>query len=326
MIHHLERAEQLAERLSDDRLRVGIRIHLSYTLSSRGELRASSEAGRGALELALRLDEPELVAEARMTLAQAACFAGDAAAIAPLLEPDMAMRLGRLRHERLGMVGTRSVWALGYLASAHAALGQFKRAAEAAEQAMRIADEVARPADLAFANLVAGLVLLERGNPEQATVPLRRAHQITVDADLRLVSSWASARLGLALALSGRGAEAWEPLRQTLATSVRQSIPLTELWSRQALAVAALAEGDVEDAERQAARVLELARAAGNRLARAWALRTRAQAEASRGSPDLGRAEQLLREALSLAEALGAGPEAARCRDALGALHAPADR
>jgi class 3 adenylate cyclase/tetratricopeptide (TPR) repeat protein len=323
---HLLRAEELAEGLEDDQLLASIRIHRSYTLSARGKVTAAADVGRAALGVADRSCGSVLCAEARMAIAQADCFAGEAMSAVALLERDMPSRLSGWRFERLGMVATRSVWALGLLAASRAELGDFPAALSAAEEALVIADEVSRPMDLAFANLVAGYVLLERGDPGRAIPPLRRAHEVGVEADLRLVSSWVRARLGLALASTGALDEAAEVVGEALESSIAQSVPLTEIWCRQALAMATLAAGVYDQAERHVARILELAGAERFRYAEASALRLQARMLLCRQPVDHDGAERRLREALRLAADLRARPEMARCRLELSTVLARAGR
>ncbi|HAM56494.1 MAG: hypothetical protein A2X51_10125 [Candidatus Rokubacteria bacterium GWC2_70_24] len=79
--------------------------------------------------------------------------------------------------------------------------------------------------------------------------------------------------------------------------------------------------GRIDDGMALGRRALALARERSERGNEVWALRAVAEAAAHADPPDAGTAEAHYREALALAEELGARPLAARCHLGLGRLH-----
>ena len=79
--------------------------------------------------------------------------------------------------------------------------------------------------------------------------------------------------------------------------------------------------GRLEEAHHRIRQALEVFRLRGERGYEAWALRGLAELHTRGDSPDLQRAEDFYRQAMSLAEELGMRPLVARCHLGLGILY-----
>ena len=321
---HLDRAEELATAAGDSPRLLAVSLHRSYVLDTRGHVEGALEAGEHALELAIRVDDPLRVVEARMAIGQALALSGDPGAAIPVLERDQELRRGRLRSERLGMGFSRALLASALVASCRAFLGEFEEARRAAEDAADLLTPAQRPLDVVAIRYAAAAILLERGVPEEAVPVLRSAYELCAETGMPLIAQWFQPRLGEALARSGHPAEGRTHLDQTVRAAERHEVPLWRSWALVGLMHAALAEGKPDEARRHADEAAALAGRWRYPLTAVVARRLTATADLASG--DLVAAEAGARAALAAADDLGARPEHVRAGLLLSAVLEPAGR
>ena len=150
-------------------------------------------------------------------------------------------------------------------------------------------------------------------------MPLERARALVARWSLQ---PWSVlTRLGYARVLAGRPDEAQGLLAEVLERATTMSAlgvgrAMQLVW----LGEACLLDGRIDDASRYAHQALSLSRHHQERSHEAWSLRLRGQIALRGDSPDLSEAERCLRDALTIAGALGALPLTAHCHLHLGEL------
>jgi tetratricopeptide (TPR) repeat protein len=209
------------------------------------------------------------------------------------------------------------IW--GVLALAE--LGEFAEAIARGETALRVLTAEFGHHGEAWARLGIGRLHVLKGDLPRAIEVLERGLPLCeVGGDLAVYFSRTASSLGSAYALSGRLPEALPLLEranrhaESLGFAYGHALVLT------ALAEARLLTGCVEDAGRDAARALALARQYGQRGWEAWALRLSGEITARSDPPDAERAEDCLGAAMALAGERGMRPLLAHCHLGLGAL------
>jgi class 3 adenylate cyclase/tetratricopeptide (TPR) repeat protein len=219
-------------------------------------------------------------------------------------------------------VASRGIGAsLSHLAWCLARLGDFDEATTLAAQEVKDAEGAGAPVRFVTACNALGSIQLFRGDAPAALVPLERGLEFCRAFEVLLIAPWLAAATGLAQARSGRFAEGIALGVEGVAwgDSLR-------LLSSQALRVAWLGEayllaGQAHEAREAAARSLAMARDYQERGNQADALWLSGEIAWRGDPPDLDAAEAGYRDALSLADALGMRPLAARCHLSLGLLH-----
>ncbi len=311
-LQHLVRAEELAANTGPDDRLVHILLNRAYLLVTRGDLREGVPVAERALDLAQRLGDPLLVAESRLAVGQGLVFGGDPAGTVAVLAPDMAVRMAAPLDERLGMAGTRPVFAQAWIAIATAMLGDFATAEEHVAHADRLGRLVDRPIDLVVGALARGVLELERERPLEALPALEVAQARCADAGMSLIGRWVTPVLAQALTELGEyeRAEGW--LLDVLRAGESSRVPLWETAGHVGLARVALALGEPDVAAEHATRAGELAAAWGYPATTVISLHLLARAADASGQPE--RAAALAAEALAEADRIGLRPEAARIR------------
>jgi tetratricopeptide (TPR) repeat protein len=311
-LEHLVRAEELAANAGPNDRLVHILLNRAYLLVTRGHLQEGVPVAERALDLAQHEGDPVLVAESRLAIGQGLVFGGDPAGAVRALRPDMAVRMGAPLDERLGMAGTRAVFAHAWMAIATAMLGDFADAEEHVAQADRLGLLVDRPIDTAVGALGRGVLELQRERPEDALPALELAQARCVDAGMSLIARWVTPVLAEALTEIGEyeRAEGW--LLDVLRAGESARVPLWETAGHIGLARVTLALGEADVAIEHATRAGEVAARWGYPAISVTALHLLARAAAAVG--DHERASSVAAEALAEAERVGLRPEAARIR------------
>jgi tetratricopeptide (TPR) repeat protein len=189
------------------------------------------------------------------------------------------------------------------------------------EEGLQIAEAVAHPSSLMWANYGLGLLALRQGDVPRALPRLERAMSICQEADLPLFAPRMAAALGAAYTLGGRVADA-----VTLLTQAMEQTVAIEMAGFQALCSLPLGEaqvlaGHLEEAHALAQRTLALAHEHQERGNQAYTLRLLGEIAARRQPQETAQAEAHYRQALALAEKLGMRPLAAHCHLSLGTLY-----
>jgi DNA-binding SARP family transcriptional activator/class 3 adenylate cyclase len=317
-LHHLDRAEELAKAGGDSPRLLHVLLHRAYLLLTRGYTAAALEAAQQALALAQQQGELLLVAECRLALGQCLVFAGDPQPVPGLLDEDMATRRAAPLDQRLGMAGTRLVFAEALLVMALSMLGDFDRAERHLARLDRLAVEVDRPIDTVMAWWARGVLELQRGRPGEALVVLRAAQETCADVGMPLFARWVAPTHADALSGVGDHAAARTLLREMLVAGRAANVPLWEAAAHCGLAQAAVGLGEFDDAVGHARAAVALAETWRYPMVGATSLRLLAAASAGLG--DLTAARQYAERGLAEAERIGAVPEQQRTRQLLAAV------
>jgi class 3 adenylate cyclase/tetratricopeptide (TPR) repeat protein len=314
---HLQAAERLATESGDVGRLARVLRYLSTHFLAGGDYARATEFGARAVKVSASAGDVDLEREARLGLALVHYPRGDCRQACESLER-LAAELGDERpRPRLYGIMLYSVTTLGFLAPPLAERGRFDEAIAVARDALRRAEAHEPRYSLPFAAWSAGYASLRRGDLGPATAMLELAADRSRAARLPIVFPAAASMLGLAHALAGRHAHAVALLDEAVA---RAGLG----WSH-SLPFACLAEGYVlagraDEAEREASRALDLARAKGERGIEAWILRVLGEI-GSRGDTPRAAALDAYRAALALAAELDMRPLAALCHLGMGKLH-----
>jgi len=322
MYHYLDEAEALAREIEDVPRLAAAGIAKTSVLGFLGRLDAAIAVGQRVHRMADASGNPALLLPASIYLGQALLWRGDVREAAQLLDRDVGFANTELRHRRVGTTATGSVLWAGLLAATRANLGEFDAAVRSGEEACRIAEERQRPFDLGLANWYLGYVHNHRGEIALALQFLERALDICRNRNVPFLIPVVATSLAHAQVLAGRPREALE-LLDTLAAHTRSgTLPYAAAWLASHQALACLAAGRSEEAAAHAGDAMQLVRRHTFRTIEVATLRLKARLAAQANGATRNRAEDLLHEALDLAQTQAILPDQAHCRLELGELHA----
>jgi tetratricopeptide (TPR) repeat protein len=140
-------------------------------------------------------------------------------------------------HERVGEF-LPAVFTPAYLAACHAELGTFAEGRSVGDKGLQIAEAVDHPMSLTFALWGSGLLALRQGDLSRAVPLLERAMRLCQDMDRPAFFPLMAAALGATYTLAGRSADAvlllTQALEQTMATEVADNQTLCSLTLEEA--------------------------------------------------------------------------------------------
>ncbi len=326
ILAHLRAAEAEVEPLGDERRLVRVSAFMCQYFRLMGDLDAAIAVGERAVGIASRTGDVLLSIVATSGLGPACGVRGDYRRAVALLAGTVEPLQGDLRGKSLGTTGLLSVFCRIYLVACLAELGEFRRAAAHADEAIAIAEEAAHVYSLAFACYGAGTLRLVKGEIPPSIAVLERGLELCRASTLPLIFPLLGSSLGAAYALAGRPREAVTILEE----AEREASAMRRMGGHPLLLVQLaegyFAAGRVDDAAAGAARALELARRQKELGHEAYALRLAAEIAASREAPGGDEATTLFRQAIDRADQLGMRPLHARCLLGLGQHHRRAGR
>jgi class 3 adenylate cyclase/tetratricopeptide (TPR) repeat protein len=315
----LGRAEQCAALLGDDyRLAAALSL-MSVDLRLLGDYDGAIRVGQQAVRTAAPLGDTALEAWARFRLSHAYYGSGDLKqAVDHLTWVVDAPADGREQEVRRAL-------ARGWLAMAFSLLGQFQRAREHGEEALRVAQIMNRPMYLITALSTLAFANLTQGNVGQAITLARQGLAV---ASASAISDWAwvlERILASAVRLAGHVNDALE--------HSQRAVELTPLGHRAAaliaLSEAYLAVGRKGDAWQSAKKALALSDRGKEYRSRPEAMRLVGELAGHPDGLDRGDVEMAVAaftEALALALELGMRPLVAHCHLGLGKLDRRTDK
>jgi transcriptional regulator with AAA-type ATPase domain/tetratricopeptide (TPR) repeat protein len=318
---HLRRAQTLAEGLGDERRLLQVSIYLTFCLRWLGDLERARELGERNVGMAEALGDRELQSAATMYLGVIHHERGDFRRAIELLRWTLdSLKEDPLRDYR-GMLGLRSVYSHAWVARSLAELGRFAEAILHGDEALRIAETVSQPFDLALARAGAGWVRLLQGDLHAAIAALEHAHDLSRAWRIPGFPPLILSDLGGAYVQSGRVDEALAVLEEVLGQAASQGVLVEESRRLAHLGEARLVAGQRDQAAAVARRALECAREQTERGNEAWALHLLGDIAAQHDQPDVTTAEAHYRAAMTLAAELGMRPLVAHCHLGLGELY-----
>ncbi|MBL3701870.1 AAA family ATPase [Sulfitobacter sp. BDSS02] len=248
----LGEAEDMAQQIGDPGLFGRVLLHRSYAESTLGLVRESlSTASRCAAQAEL-CGDPYLAAEARLARGQAFRVQCAATSAIDTLEPDLTYWTRDNRMVRGDHLGTRAVWYLGHLGAVYALSGRFDQAHDCVNEAIRIADESARPADRQHARFSRAEIHLLQGALDEAQRDTERA-----DAIFQASTIWRTGTKAEIFLATGEVNRAMDLLRRVEARAAELGQDYV-LHSQVAVALAEglLLQGHTDEAQARALKLL----------------------------------------------------------------------
>jgi class 3 adenylate cyclase/tetratricopeptide (TPR) repeat protein len=321
-LERLREAENLAERLNDDRRRGQVCAFVTNIHSNLGELDEALATGTRALEIAGRLGDLRLRLLSAGFLVQAHHWRGDHEQVVELATDNLAVLPADWVEEYFGNTAPAGVYIRRWLIESLAELGRFAEAAAHEVDAIRLAEPTQHPFTIGLALQAAGTLHLLKG--EWATARTRIEHGIAAlrAGNVALLLPYSVAYSAWAFAQLGEVSEALNRLRECeplLERQAAQGFLAHHGWDYHALGRACLRLGRLDEAQRLADRALEISPSQPGYAAHALHLLGDIATDPDR--IDAQRGEACYRQALALAEPRSMRPLVANCHLGLGKLY-----
>jgi tetratricopeptide (TPR) repeat protein len=316
----LRAAETLAQALGDQHRLGWVALYMSQYFAVTGDMDSAIAFGQRALALAQTLRDMGLQVMAPLFLGRTYYTLGDYRQATDLLTPNLALLTDELIRDRHSPTTPPAVHFRRLLALSLAELGAFSEGIAIAVEGVRLAEAVDHPLSLADAYYGISYIDLRQGRFHKAIPSLERALALCREWESLLLLHSVVSALSAAYALSGRVAEALSLLQQTevQVTPISVGASISYVWMSEAY----LRAGCHDEAMARARHGLELYRERKQRGAQAWMLCRLGELHSLRASPEIERAEDAYRQALTLADDLGMRPLQAHCHRGLGILYA----
>ncbi|MDT7953234.1 MAG: adenylate/guanylate cyclase domain-containing protein [Acetobacteraceae bacterium] len=315
----LAEADELADRIGDQREMIKIRSSSCTVFTVLGDLREAIAAGEWAYTASGVLGADSLRMGAAFALAQALFLSGELRRAEAIILEHAALWSGPLRRMRTDTTGTLSVLILTTLTIVRTLLGDRAGATEAAQDATAIAAETVLAYDLSYARLGEGLAALANDRPQHAAFALDEALRYCRSARLEILFPSVSRFLGQSYVAVGRAAEAVPIMTEAMLIARSRKLHLFYAWCGVTLGDALLRAGSGDQARDVALETVQLSRERGLLPILAQGLRLLGDVTVEVG-PDRAVAVPYYEEAAELAGRLGMRPDVQRCRLALDTL------
>jgi class 3 adenylate cyclase/tetratricopeptide (TPR) repeat protein len=321
MLEHLREAETLAEHLKDDRRRGRVCGLMTTVLSTLNELDEAVVTGARALEIAQRIQEPQLGIVATGCLEQAHYYRGEFARVVQIAIENLAAIPDEWEREYFGLAVPLSVFSRGWLVMSLAELGRFAEAAKYEAEAIRLAESTEHAHTIGWARLTSSMLHFFEGDWARARALVEHWTNIPRTLDVAVLLPWAIASSAWALAQIGDSREALARVRegeQLLERQTTLGIVGHRSWAYQALGRACMILGRLDEAKRLGTQALESAKRQPGFAAHAHHLL--AESRIQSGRFDAESAATHYRQAISIAEQHGMRPLVAHCHIGLSQL------
>jgi DNA-binding SARP family transcriptional activator len=324
---HYLLAEGLAVSLDDRGRQAQIYTGMAYLLVFEGELEAAVQSGHRALTLATAVGDHLLEVWSSAGLGRAYFGRGDYRAaidrfrwvIGAVKDAPADLRLA-------GGAPTPAIICRASLGLCLGYTGEYSEAIAWAGEGRRLAEAANGPVERLWTSYCLGCIYLERGDVELAAPLLEHAAALCAEGRVSLYAPRVLAALGACRAMEGDAEAARRILDQALVEpgashlGYRHSLVLLHAGE------AHLAAGRLDEAPRDAAQALDLARRQGARGDEARALHLEADIRSRTHPSESERALERYAAALALATELGMAPLQARCHLGIGGAHRRAGR
>ncbi len=237
MLAGLERAEEIARQLKDDRRLADVSIHRAYIHSDDGNPLLGLSFFEQARSAAIRAGDDRLVAECSLACCQILSLQGKMKAARDAIRTHVHDWDDR-RFARDGLLVTRYVMLHFHLARIEAVIGDGDQAFSSLQKATVTACETARPVDRYVACRAIAEVCAITGAVALAQKAFSLTHEIALKAELPAYAAWSEAELA-ELALDTEDAlTAGETLRRLLEIGGHGLLRIAQIKARAALACA----------------------------------------------------------------------------------------
>jgi class 3 adenylate cyclase/tetratricopeptide (TPR) repeat protein len=317
----LERARGLCEKVGDDASLLGVLAALAFIYCNRPDRQKARAVCEELLGIAIRMDDPEKVGQARFWFGFSSLWEGNFSSA--LQEFDQVYRLAKGASSKpvVGFGGWRSdsrafaslaLWFLGYP----------ERATARSSESFAVAREIASPSDLTAAVIWAGGLNVLLREPKTARAHADEARRLAHEHGLTALLG-ASFSHGWALAHLGQLEEGLsEMLRCRIELSGTPLVP----WAFAGLAGSYLAAGRAQEGLEAADEGLELIQRTGSRCFEAEMRRLKGELLLMDDSGAISEAAQCFRDAIEVARSQSAKSWELRATMSLARLLANQDR
>jgi class 3 adenylate cyclase/tetratricopeptide (TPR) repeat protein len=313
----LDRAQTLAVAL-EPQMRLSIQVRQIRAFNTSGRLQKAIAVALEASREARSADNATLQLAAAHFLGQSYFYVGRFGAGDAVLS-EAAMPSPQRPHPSDLAVGDPLVLIPATRAGIRAFVGRFAEAETDAASAMAAAQSDKTAYDLAFAQVVAGMVRLQQRRLPEAEVTYRTALESAGRHGLRALLPSLNVGLGYTLLLGGSTNEAIAALADAHDLATHSNRVLNRMWSAIGLAAAHGATGGIASALRYADEAVTLGARHTLRGLLVTALRSRGALLAT--EPETHEAGiRTVRQALTLARKLGMQPDTAHCLATLAAI------
>jgi tetratricopeptide (TPR) repeat protein len=238
----LREAEALAEALGDPYRLGQVAAHLGAHFILTADPHQAIAAGERVSTLAATLADTSLQLMAQRTLGLAYSTAGAYPQAIAILKQAVAALTGARARVHFGLGTTLAVTCRRWLVRCLAELGAFNEGLTYSAEALRLAESVGSPIDLALAYFEAGDLPLRQGHFGKAIPPLERGLSLCQTTDLSIVAPTIASSVGYAYALAERLAEALplleQAVEQAMATRLLMLHSLPVAWLGEAYLLA----------------------------------------------------------------------------------------
>jgi DNA-binding SARP family transcriptional activator len=318
----LAEAEAIAHAAGDQGRLMRVYYRMTYDLSSLGDFAGALVKGEAARALAIEHDPLAGMHGVNVMLARTLYGVGDYRRAAAVTTENIGIERTLIKQAELRGEPRRRMLSLafsrGWIVLAMAELGEFQAGAEVGSEALEAAGEMGPHQDV-WVRLALGRLYAVQGSVDRAVAILEGAlPQCEASSDLGVYFSRVASTLGEAYARSGRFPEALTLLERAVEHGETLGFVYSQPLARVCLGEARLMEGHVDEAGRQAAGALEVARRHGQRGSEAWALRLLGEVATRRSAFDRAEAEAHFAAAAALAQERGMRPLLAHCHLGVG--------
>ena len=321
IVRHLMDAELLARSLGDNRRLGLVYSQLTVAFWMSGEHVRALEAGEQALAAANALNHQQSQIGARFALGMVHHALGNLRQSIDIQRELLTDFAPGMDKERFGWVGYPGVLIRTFLAGELVETGNFDEAAAHLEAGCQIADELGHAYSRAMIYAIAGQLLMERGELDNAAEVLDRMLALCREEEVWAMYPVIAARIVSVHARRGRADQAIAILDHALQPSVyRKGATYTWLYLFLAAGEAYLSAGRLEDARAYADQAEALARRNSEQAHLAAALKLCGDVMAATNGDAHEAVIETYREAIALAEPRGMRPLLARIHFSLGAF------
>ncbi|MBI4590620.1 MAG: AAA family ATPase [Candidatus Rokubacteria bacterium] len=302
---NLQTARAVAERLQDRARLARVLYWLGRIQYVLGDPHTAIEYARQSLEIAESLGDDALAAPPVNLMARAYSILSEFSKAAPLIKQSIEQmrRIGNKTEE--ASAAAYAGWVLG-------PLGEFDSAFQYLDRGLQLARDIQNPFTEAAALLFHGVTSIFRGEWNQAIGDFEEARRIAErTGDLFRVymtkhwEGWARTRSGD----PGRGRVL---LEEALVLGVQLGTKMQLSYAKANLAASLVALDDLDAVPGLCQEAIQLAGEAGDRLGKALAHRTLAEAVSRLDPSDRQKAERAILQAIRIQQEIGARPELAR--------------
>jgi tetratricopeptide (TPR) repeat protein len=296
---------------------------MTTVLSSLDELDEALVTGTRALEIARRLEDPELGVIATSNLKQVHYYRGEYRHVFQFTADNFEAPSVSAAHQYFGMGALPSVFGRAYPIMSFAEIGRFTEAAKQAAEAIRIAESTEHAHTIGWAYYAACMLHVLKGDWAEARSSIERGMAMLRTGNVADLLPWAVAASAWVLAQLGEINEALNRVSEAK-TLLEQQAKLGLVgchcgWAYYAVSRACLLLGWVDEARRLGDRAVESSRRQPGFTAHARCLLGDIETHSDRFDVEAGAAHY--RDSLALAQLHGMRPLVAHCHLGLGKLY-----